>query len=287
LKWAEEVRKAGASAVFYLTWARKATPEDQGALNYAYMQAAKESGAQVAPVGLAWAQVRERQPAIELYFPDGSHPSPAGSYLAACTLYGTIFHQNPVGLPGKISGVPVDLSTAKAEPEKNSILVELPRDQAESIQAEAWAARIKLEKNGGYLNVVAPPSPGVAPLPAGAQLSASNLEGQWSGSLLLYPPPLLPVEMVLRIGRDGAAWNGQLELNFHSKDQPDQSIGLADLRVAERELTFSDPDAPQKIKIRFRGVCTRANDLRGIAEATSENPDSSLRLLGIWQLQRK
>ena len=43
-------------------------------------------------------------PEPELYFSDGSHPSPAGSYLAACTFYATLFHASPVGLPGKVSG---------------------------------------------------------------------------------------------------------------------------------------------------------------------------------------
>jgi len=50
-KWAAAIREAGATPVFYLTWARKATPEDQAALNYAYMTAAREGKAVVAPVG--------------------------------------------------------------------------------------------------------------------------------------------------------------------------------------------------------------------------------------------
>src|SRR5262249_23463003 len=97
--WANEIRKHHATPVFYLTWARRNTPEDQSKLNYAYMRTAKATHSLVAPVGLAWAQVRQTDPAIDLYYEDGSHPSPAGSYLAACAIYAAIFNSNPANLP--------------------------------------------------------------------------------------------------------------------------------------------------------------------------------------------
>src|SRR5262245_18165046 len=89
-QWASEISDAGATPVFYLTWARKATPEDQAPLNRAYLAAARATLARVAPVGIAWADVRQLEPALELYVDDGSHPAPAGSYLAACALFGTL-----------------------------------------------------------------------------------------------------------------------------------------------------------------------------------------------------
>jgi hypothetical protein len=134
-KWAAEIRRAGAIPLFYLTWSRKAILEDQAALNYAYMSVARKSKAQVAPVGIAWENVRRRQPALDLYYSDGSHPSPAGSYLAACTFYSAVFHRSPVGLPGKISGVPVNLQTALPEPHQTAVLVDLPADQALILQS--------------------------------------------------------------------------------------------------------------------------------------------------------
>lgn len=286
-KWAAEIRKAGATPVFYLTWARKAVPEDQAALNYAYMHAAKESGAQVAPVGIAWAQVRQQQPLLELYLADGSHPSPAGSYLAGCTLYATIFHQSPVGLPGKVSGIPVNLNTAKPEPEKTAVLVDLPADQAQTLQAAARAAWEQLKENGGYLDIPPVPVPAAEPLPAGTPLSAAKLEGTWSGNLLFYPSPLLPSEMVLQLYRAGTTWKGHLELKSHSRNQAGESLDLVGLRVGERELTFTDPKGLQHLKVHFRGVSAQADELRGIAEAASEKPGSSVRMVGTWQLHKK
>jgi hypothetical protein len=49
-------------------------------------------------VGYAWFVVRQQDPGIELWQSDQSHPSQAGTYLAACVFYATLFDQSPVGL---------------------------------------------------------------------------------------------------------------------------------------------------------------------------------------------
>jgi hypothetical protein len=139
-KWSAEIGKTGARPVFYLTWARKATPEDQSVLTDAYMRAAKSNQALVAPVGIAWSQVRQQNPSIELFFTDGSHPSPAGTYLAACTFYAAIFHASPVGLPAKITGHPVTLASGLVSSDTTAVLVDLAPADAQALQAAAWAA---------------------------------------------------------------------------------------------------------------------------------------------------
>ena len=54
---------------------------------------AKELGTGLSPVGVAWEIVRRERPEIELYVKDGSHPSYAGSYLAAAVGYLTLFKE--------------------------------------------------------------------------------------------------------------------------------------------------------------------------------------------------
>jgi len=61
--------------------------------------------ATVAPVGEAWRQFFQEQPTLPLHGPDGSHPNPQGTYLAACVLFTTLFDQSPVGL-GFTAGLP-------------------------------------------------------------------------------------------------------------------------------------------------------------------------------------
>ena len=54
---------------------------------------AETLGVGLSPVGLAWEIVRRERPEIELYIKDGSHPSYAGSYLAAAVGYLTLFKE--------------------------------------------------------------------------------------------------------------------------------------------------------------------------------------------------
>jgi hypothetical protein len=138
--WAEEISRAGAKPVFYLTWAKKVAPEDQVVLNDAYARAARLGHGLLAPAGMAWGRVRDENPGIELFVGDGSHPSPAGSYLAACTLVAAIFGKNPAGLPGRLVGTPVDLETEQPVPDRSAVLVDLPAAQAAVLQAAAWRA---------------------------------------------------------------------------------------------------------------------------------------------------
>ncbi len=50
---------------------------------------------EVSPVSVVWNYIRQNYPGIELYQADGSHPSPAGSYAAACCFYAMLFKKDP------------------------------------------------------------------------------------------------------------------------------------------------------------------------------------------------
>lgn len=66
---------------------------------------AEAVGAGCIPVGVAWSRVRTERPDIELYAADGSHPSYAGSYLAAAvictTLTGAPFGRDALRRPAR------------------------------------------------------------------------------------------------------------------------------------------------------------------------------------------
>ena len=288
--WANEIRKHHATPVFYLTWARRATPDDQAALNYAYIGAARTTRSLVAPVGLAWARVRQTDPSIDLYYRDGAHPSPAGSYLAACAIYTAIFRKSPVDLPSRISGAPVNLETEELEPDKTAVLVDLPPPVATTLQTAAWNAWRELKQHGGYLNVSPVPLPSVK-LPPGERLGPSGLEGTWRGQILFYPGAG-PTEMVLKFHRDGETWKGHLEIKYSVKDFAAESIDLTDLRVGDRDFSFSDPSSTgvRNLKITFRGVKS-STELRGAAQATLEGKvdgnDYKVNILGDWVLSRE
>lgn len=104
----EQIRRAGARTVLYLTWARATAPEAQAQINRVYYGIGGEIGARVAPVGPAWAIARELDPRIRLYESDNSHPTLAGSYLAAY-----VFQLTLVGKAPRMSDVPRGLTAVE------------------------------------------------------------------------------------------------------------------------------------------------------------------------------
>jgi hypothetical protein len=286
-KWAAEVRAHGARPVFFLTWAGKDTPEDQATLNYAYARAAKDTGSLLSPVGMAWDDVRREQPSLVLFYEGhGSHPSPAGSYLAGCVFYSAIFHRTPVGLPSKVVGTPVNLDTEKQETGKSVTLVDLNSQEANLLQEQAWRTWQRISSNGGYPDITPAHPPSLEPLPAGLPLSAASLDGTWRGSLRFYP--IGPVEMLLRI-QSGQGLKAHLEIKYHSKDFPDESIELPDFRIEGSDLSFSDPKSSgvDNLAMRVIGVMPKSGELKGTAEADKETAEAHVRLLGTWTLTKE
>lgn len=104
----EAIRAAGARPVLYMTWARQHEPQNQRRIADAYTAIGEEIGAIVAPVGLAWERFLASPSAPALHDKDKSHPTLAGSYLAACVLFSVLFEQSPVGLPLPAKGLSPD-----------------------------------------------------------------------------------------------------------------------------------------------------------------------------------
>ncbi len=102
-----------ASTLFFMTWGRKNGDSQNCAsfppvctyqgmdslLQLRYTIMAQTNEAALAPVAKVWRRIRNNYPDIELYSPDGSHPSTAGSFAAACTFYTIMFGKNPAAAP--------------------------------------------------------------------------------------------------------------------------------------------------------------------------------------------
>lgn len=112
---AAEIRGAGAETLFFETWARRAgsdvyaeswsggTPAAmQAGLRAAYRAAADAASGRSAPVGDAWEASLSAQPGLALHADDGSHPSLAGSYLAACVFLGVLTGRDPRTAAGDV-----------------------------------------------------------------------------------------------------------------------------------------------------------------------------------------
>jgi hypothetical protein len=114
----EVIKLSGAKTALYLTWARQNAPETQQALTETYTSVGTEIGATIVPVGIAWKDFLAQHKQPVLHDKDLSHPTIAGSYLAACVFFGVFFNESPVGISSEIKG--------------------LSPSHAELLQATAW-----------------------------------------------------------------------------------------------------------------------------------------------------
>jgi hypothetical protein len=109
------IGSAGAKTVLYMTWARRTAPESQHAITDAYTTIGRELGATVVPVGLAWQAFLRGHEQPVLHDRDQSHPTAAGSYLAACVFLAALFDENPVGIETELTGLATQARTALQE----------------------------------------------------------------------------------------------------------------------------------------------------------------------------
>ena len=97
--------------MFFMTWGRKNGDAVNGVgyptistyqgmqsrLRNSYLEMGYDNNSSVAPVGMAWKRSIDENPDFELYTADESHPNLAGSYLAACVFYSSMFKKSCVG----------------------------------------------------------------------------------------------------------------------------------------------------------------------------------------------
>ena len=102
-RFAEIIRAGGARPVLYMVWPSVARRQDFDGVALSYRDAARDVHGVLCPAGEAWRAAWKRDPKLELYSPDGLHPTPAGSYLAALTFFAVLYGRSPVGLPATVT----------------------------------------------------------------------------------------------------------------------------------------------------------------------------------------
>lgn len=144
MSWDALVDSVGSDLYLYMTWAKEWIPDQTAGLAGAYIDAGEMADASVAPVGLAWARVRDERPELDLYRPDGSHPTALGSYLAACVIYSQLTGQPSEGAPATIRGSNwrstsgPSAAASDATSSSDVVLVSLDAEVASYLQRIAW-----------------------------------------------------------------------------------------------------------------------------------------------------
>lgn len=126
--------------MFYMTWGRK-NGDQQNAqffpvlgtyegmdsmlcLRYTYM--AEANDASLCPVGRVWHHLRDNTD-IELYQTDGSHPSLAGTYAAACAFYTMFFGRDPDSIVFYPNGINANNASAIRHATHSVVYEQLPQ----------------------------------------------------------------------------------------------------------------------------------------------------------------
>ena len=87
MRLAPQIRAKGGRPVLFLPWTRLGFPQFLGTAGESATAAARAVGGAVVPVGIAWREAQDEDGDLPLYSGDGYHPAPAGTLLAALTIY--------------------------------------------------------------------------------------------------------------------------------------------------------------------------------------------------------
>ena len=273
-----EIKRRGARTVLFLTWSRKAEPEQQADLNHAYDSVAREIGAILAPVGPTWQKARMQNPEIELYAKDGSHPSPLGSYLAASVIAQTLFRDRNRKPPAEIVGRKI-ASSGKFEDEAPAVLVAASPEETSLLHGLARDTVRELRDHGGYLNAAMPSQP-LTMDPRRTLRDGESIDGRWAGTLSYFPSSAdLEIDLALNDGKCEGAARIKIPDRKQSYGAP-----LAGCTVDGNEVVFSVVMLPVPFLLdRFTGHL-RGDTLAGTVERTGR--ELTNRMTGSWSLRR-
>ncbi|MBI2685809.1 MAG: SGNH/GDSL hydrolase family protein [Acidobacteria bacterium] len=225
--WDREIRAAGAHTVFLNTWARKGRAEQQPHLDWAYAAIARELRAGLIPAGAAFQEVN----GIDLYQPDGHHPSAAGSYLAACAAVEILTGDGCAGASAEIRGLPMD--NASGTLGKGEWIVQLEPPVAAQLRRAAMAAVSRLRAEGGYWKLTRPAYGGEESIYRGR--SGVSWNGRWEGTTWVYGKK---ADITLELSESGGRCTGTWRVS--ATEPPTQTnIPVDNCVVKGAELRFT------------------------------------------------
>ncbi len=102
-QFADLGQATGTRVALYMVWPAASRSFDFDDVSLSHRLAAEGAGGMLLPVGEAWRAAWRVDPSISLYGPDGFHPSPIGTYLAALVMVQQLTGLSPAGLPGTVT----------------------------------------------------------------------------------------------------------------------------------------------------------------------------------------
>jgi hypothetical protein len=141
--FSRHIRKTGARPALYMVWPEQERFNVFDDVRDSYSLAALDIRGMFIPAGEAWRAAWRREPSAPLYGSDNFHPSVAGTYAAALSIYGMLFNRPPLGLPSRL-----ELATGE--------VVDVPASLARLLQEAAAEANQVFGRRG--LGMIAEPT---------------------------------------------------------------------------------------------------------------------------------
>jgi hypothetical protein len=109
------IRAAGGRTALLMVWPESSRFTVFDDVRDSYLAAAQDVGGLFLPAGEAWRTAWSEDPSLMFYGPDGYHPAPVGTFLAALVVYEGITSHDTRALPGDAvsNGQPLRLPESK------------------------------------------------------------------------------------------------------------------------------------------------------------------------------
>jgi hypothetical protein len=137
-RYGEIIKAAGAVTALYSVWETADSKQDFDASAESYRAAARATHGIFLPAGNAWQAAWRRDSTLQMYAPDGLHPTALGSYLAALVIAGGLTGRSPVGMDSVCT---LDSGDRVVVPRTTAALLQASAAEALAREADTAAAR--------------------------------------------------------------------------------------------------------------------------------------------------
>jgi len=120
---ADPIRDAGGEPALFMVWPEITRVNAFGAVYQSYQEAATAVNGIFIPAGLAWVHAWELDPELQLFGPDGFHPSSLGTAVAALTIFRVLFDEDVSVFPSRFVPVTSSLPIVDLGPAADAILL--------------------------------------------------------------------------------------------------------------------------------------------------------------------
>lgn len=270
-RWTKE---SGATPVLLAHWAREPFPEDQSTIDRNVVEGAAAIGACFLRLSPARRVAEETLSRSELYDDDGSHPSPAASYLAAAVIVRALLPNGLTSAPPSVSGELIEADGGLRTGSMGTLVALSGREDEILTDAVNRTAKQAAEAPDGTPVEISLPS-----LPQARETpTAPRLRGVWEGEVALYPTRAV---LHLDFRDEGAALHAGVLIRAGANER---KVERTDVVLEGREIRFAFPQGPNGTTIHFVGVLGNTESLAGTAHFRSDSGD--LEGYGSWRVRR-